>query len=381
MINPAQFKENASALDGYWSVMDFGATGDGVTDDTDAIQAGINFVYARGGGTLFFPFTKKGYRLAKPAREEINGQPCRSQLYIPAEVNDLLHWKNICLMGEMPVVQLHTYQIRAESKWGPATEFEMRSPNVFLFSDWDAPEETDRNARPWSLISVLGGTGSPFGLGNLTIRNIEFRVLLNPDKMYPTSSGGNFASKSRLILEHLYFGLDKNVGSSSQNKELLASPCFTAGVITSADQNDHQLLNSVGVQGFRFGFVLGERVSGRYLHVHNCEEGLVFHDSSHLSMIDYVAASHNRVMISALREPTFGLKPSQNIFVRIMGLDYEKGLGTRPTASVNEYIVSDPDNRITGELMVHSGYPSGAKDFTMLGGQKIKVTQFGEWVK
>jgi len=43
------------------SVKDFGAVGDGVTDDTAAIQAAINAVNSKGGGTLFFP--NGGYRL------------------------------------------------------------------------------------------------------------------------------------------------------------------------------------------------------------------------------------------------------------------------------------------------------------------------------
>ncbi len=39
----------------YWSVIDFGATGDGSTNDTAAVQAAIDYAEAAGGGVVYFP--------------------------------------------------------------------------------------------------------------------------------------------------------------------------------------------------------------------------------------------------------------------------------------------------------------------------------------
>ncbi len=65
------------------NVFDFGAKGDGVTDDTAAIQAAIDYAAQRGGGRILFPYTNKGYRIASPAKEEYNGRALRAQLVIP----------------------------------------------------------------------------------------------------------------------------------------------------------------------------------------------------------------------------------------------------------------------------------------------------------
>ena len=37
------------------NILEFGAKGDGITDDTDAIQAAINLTAERGGGKIYFP--------------------------------------------------------------------------------------------------------------------------------------------------------------------------------------------------------------------------------------------------------------------------------------------------------------------------------------
>lgn len=51
------------------NVLDFGAKGDGVTDDTQAIQRAINFVASKHGGTVYFPGTGKPYVIAGPMIE------------------------------------------------------------------------------------------------------------------------------------------------------------------------------------------------------------------------------------------------------------------------------------------------------------------------
>lgn len=57
-LNEAHVNELREALDSSvqeYNVQDFGATGDGVTDDTSAIQDAIDAIDSNGGGVLYFP--------------------------------------------------------------------------------------------------------------------------------------------------------------------------------------------------------------------------------------------------------------------------------------------------------------------------------------
>jgi hypothetical protein len=104
------------------------------------------------------------------------------------------------------------------------------------------------------------------------------------------------------------------------------------------------------VQGFRYGFVLGEHVVADYMYVHNCEEAIVFHDSSHLSMINHVVAQHNTRVVTTTREALFGHHKGP-CYVIFGGIDIEEGHGTKLAVSQMEYGVYDPENRLHGSLL------------------------------
>lgn len=366
---PIQLVIEGAMKYGPINILEHGAHGDGVHDDTDAIQDAINVLAARGGGKIFFPFTPKGYRIAKPAQEIVNGRPCRSQLYIPYPNGDFR--TNIAFEGEMPCQQIYGYLMVK------STVFEKTCVNAFLFSDWDAPEERNPEARPWSVLGALEGTrfAGKFAVGQVTIRNLEFQVKLDTARLYPTQSAVNLLNVSRINIRDSQFCLDKNVADFPSGKYLLPNPCHTAGLIASGDQNDNNCLNNVSVQGFRYGFVLSEHVVADYLSIHNCERGMIFHDSSHQTVINHVVAQHNQVILATTEDNLFGTKPGP-CSVEVGSVDFEAGLPHhRPEVSNMTHGVWDPGHRLVGSLRYHCGCPYARDFFPVEGARYFAVSR------
>ena len=359
-----------------FDVRDFGAKGDGVTDDTAAFQAAIDAVAAQSAGKIVIPYSPKGYRIAGPGREFVDGKPCRGQLVIPP-----VPGLNIAFEGEMPCKLLYSYQVRppesVKNNFTPTRFGTMKIDNTCIFSDWTPPEEHDPTARPWTILATVQGNSCKgrFSVALVSIANLEFRAHLDKETMYPKGGCVNLQNSSRAIVRDSQFCLDDNVGDTVLGKSLQPNPCHTVGLMMSGDQNDNQVLNNVAVQGFRYGLVLGEHIVADYLYVHNCEEGIVFHDASHLSVINHVVAQHNRVIVSTAPNGLFGhgAGPCNVIFGSV---NFESGLGLLPEVSRLVFGVSDPGNRLRGSLVWHQ--PWGDGKFPVNGAENLKIVKFGK---
>ena len=102
---------------------------------------------------------------------------------------------------------------------------------------------------------------------------------------------------------------------------------------------------------------------------------MVFHDSTHLSIIRYLVAQHNRVILSTTTTNLFGHGRSP-CYVEVGAVNYESGRKLLPAVSRLVTAVYDPENWLHGTLKWHQ--PWGDGQFPVVGAKNFKITRFAQ---
>lgn len=237
----------------FYNVESYGAVHDGVTDDTEAIQAAINACVAGGGGTVFFPVgiyiiagaLQNGIEFLDPYTEETKTVNYNSQLYIPAS-----HPR-----ARKPVVKL-----LGES----GSRFGLNNIGTILKS-------TIAGSGTWPSVICSRSWLEIYGYVNYTdviMENIIVQVNPFLDGDGISMCGINFLYASHGILNNVCV-MPYIVGTYSDHLDSLVQPTshvFGIGLGMGADDQG-QIQGQASVYlGFYYGFVLGEGINANSVH-------------------------------------------------------------------------------------------------------------------
>ena len=243
-----------------YNVLDFGASGDGKTDCTQAFQQAMDTMRKAGGGTVFVP----------EGRYVIKGT-----LQIPTSVTLRGEWAGPTL--ESPAVRgtvLMAYAGRGDANGTPFIGVS-QCTGIKDLSIW-YPEQTARDivAYPYCLVQT-GGDNATFE--NLTLVNPYLGIRIGPrgnelhfvHNVYgtPLSVGVRYDMTTDIgRLENVHFSADYWCQSGLPNAPAAAGPLaawlLTNGTAIYMERSDWEYVAYVFVHGYHSGFLMTSGAGG-----------------------------------------------------------------------------------------------------------------------
>jgi len=342
-MTPAQFYTRLNGLKRWYNVKtDYGAEGDGVTDDTVAIQTAINTASAAGGGNIYFP--NGIYIIAGALQRDVGGIDYKSQLYIPQTTI----WANrvcISLIGETSPNFAQSWGIGDGTDREPIKGVILRSTLI--------------SSTAYSYVIANNGTwgSGPFNYDQCNIDNIQIQI--TPDGSNRLTLGGiGFANAQNAEI--------KNVTVFPYNLSLTASGIPQNNCVGIAmpkvNCEDMNVLQNISVGGFETGLLLGEHTSLDNVIARCCKYGYQFTNNNHTVRAGKLMSwwNINDLYFSALAH------------VKISQLQIERSIGSKWYD--NDYTILDASNYGHGEVSYNivSGGSFDNSTFSKSGGANLQ---------
>jgi len=271
-----QFINALNNIAKVYNVKDYGAVGNGSTDDTIAIQTAINTAFTAGGGVVFIP--RGVYVIGGALQTNVGGINYKSQLYIPnANYNNNTR-TSVKILGEsVPNFTQFSGNLAAADCIAPMTGSVLRS--------------TLESSTAYSYVIASKGASGNFTSGinynTCLIENIQ--ILVNPDSSSRVTLGGiGFNDAGDALITNVtvtpYNLCLVNSGVPINNAVGIAFPrilgqasnignmCVVGGFESGFLTGDHTLLNDCISYCCKYGINIGANYNGllisKFLAIH-----------------------------------------------------------------------------------------------------------------
>ena len=355
-------------VNGVYNVLDFGAKGDGVSDDTAAIQYAIDYITEHNGGTLYFPRGK--YRLAT-IQSDRNGMKAHIFVRDKLQATDsTLNSIMLRFKGQSSINTPCTYANHSNLK-----ELEVWENGSILYSDVLGEILPNGDAIPTSILAAEAGDNA-FALNttNVIIEDLAFCVKSEKGG-FPRLSGVNMAHAASLYANNiLIYSSTASIHLASPTKAGHYSAGFIGPRVWCNPENNFQ--NIYVKSAFRYGFIFSEHANGNNLSAWNCDNAYAFAYMDHSAWLGRIHAQNCANILTSLDIP-FAAHRVGPAYVRIEQVGLETNVGQEPTYCNYENFILDPDNQLYGSYEYHivkSNVGAYYGNYKKVGGENFKGT-------
>lgn len=325
---------------GWFDVTAYGATGDGLTDDTVAIQDAIDAAAAAGGGVVYFP---AGVYVVGGALQDTGRS--NAQLLLPL----------------LDAVDTKQVTIEFRGAFAPPCDFSVIGATP-LPDGHSIIKGTLNAGAGGALLGAQGPVGTAGTFTNVHFRCRDLTVRMPSD---PVLTALNLASVVCVDLDNV------EVDCGSYYVQGFTEPTTTTsyGIRMPANNNGAlSRLGTVNVAGFYNGYEFAEHCNGFACQAAwGCKQAFVFASgANHASYFDRLMAVHcEKVVVS-----------TGNHYLNVAQLNVEHA-----TSGwwVTDYDIDDASHYLQGNLNWHVVLAGTGVDstFTVNGGAKLNITRNG----